>query len=396
MERIMDRSKKIKTVFFISIFFLALMTFLLSASAEEKETASEAISSQNIEQEVVESEAISSQNIEQEVVETETGFYYTVKKGDTLWDLSQKFSNTPYLWPDLWSDNSQITNPHLIYPGQRIRLFRRKDIETEARPVEEKPIETKAPPIEVEPEEVPQITTQETPDFKVVTKTYRYPSIDRVGFIKRKALAPEGFIFKVKDDKKLISSGDIIYISQKKNNSLTPGGRYTAYRTLKPIHDQTTGKYIGIQHYLLGIVEITNTAPRFAIAKVIRSFANIKVNDKLMPYKRRSKNIVQQKSKEGLLGKIIVAEEHNLIIGDKITAFIDKGEDDGVKPGQYYSIFYQEKASIAPVSRKEMPLDAVIFGKLIVLHTEKTTSTVYITATSRHITPGSSICTPPE
>ncbi|MCP4369328.1 MAG: hypothetical protein GY797_14615, partial [Deltaproteobacteria bacterium] len=297
----------------------------------------------------------------------------------------------------LWSDNSQITNPHLIYPGQRIRLFRRTDIEKEARPIiEEKPIETKAPPLEVEPEEVPQITTQETPDFKPVSKTYQYPSIDRVGFIKKKALAPEGFIFKVKEDKKLISTGDIIYISQNDNNPLAPGGRYTAYRTLEPIYDQTTGKYIGIQHYLLGVVEITNTAPRFAIAKIIRSFSNIKVNDKLMPYKRRSKNIVQQKSKEGLLGKIIIAEEHNLIIGDKTTAFIDKGEDDGVKPGQYYSLFYQEKSSMVPASRKKISLDAVIFGKLIVLHTEKTTSTVYITRTSRHITPGSAICTPPE
>ncbi|MCP4373030.1 MAG: LysM peptidoglycan-binding domain-containing protein, partial [Deltaproteobacteria bacterium] len=206
----MDRVKKTKIVFFISILFLALITFPLSAGAQNKE-----------QDEGTASEAVSSQNIEQEVVETETGFYYTVKKGDTLWDLSQKFSNTPYLWPDLWSDNSQITNPHLIYPGQRIRLFRRTDIEKEARPIiEEKPIETKAPPLEVEPEEVPQITTQETPDFKPVSKTYRYPSIDRVGFIKKKALAPEGFIFKVKEDKLLIAAGDIIYISQNKSNPL--------------------------------------------------------------------------------------------------------------------------------------------------------------------------------
>ena len=149
MERIMDRTKKIEIVFFIFIFFLALLAFPLSASTEEKETASE---------------AVSSTNIEEDVVETETGFYYTVKKGDTLWDLSHKFSYTPYLWPALWSNNSQIANPHLIYPGQRIRLFRRTDIEKETKPVmEEKPIETKAPPIEVEPEEVPQIVTQEIP-----------------------------------------------------------------------------------------------------------------------------------------------------------------------------------------------------------------------------------------
>ena len=255
----MSSNNRLRTILIIAMLFTALLAFPLSASAEEKETASE---------------AVSSKNIEEEIVETETGFYYTVKKGDTLWDLSQRFSDTPYLWPDLWSDNSQIANPHLIYPGQRIRLFRRTDIEKEARPViEEKPIETKAPPIEVEPE----ITTQEIPESKPVSKTYRYPAIDRVGFIKNKALTPEGFIFKVKEDKRLISTGDIVYVSQKESNPLTPGGRYTVYRTLEPIYDETTGKFIGIQHFLLGIVEITNTAPRFAIAKVIRSFSNIKV-----------------------------------------------------------------------------------------------------------------------
>jgi len=378
----MSSKNRFKTFLLAAMFVTALLAFPLSASAQEKETASE---------------AVSSTNIEQEVVKTETGFYYTVKKGDTLWDLSQKFSDTPYLWPDLWSNNSQIANPHLIYPGQRIRLYRRTDIEKEAGPViEEKPIETKAPPIEVEPEEVPEIATQEIPEAKPVSKTYRYPAIDRVGFIKNKALTPEGFIFKVKEDKKLISAGDIIYISQNESNPLTSGGIYTVYRTLEPIYDETTGKYIGIQHYLLGVVEITNTAPRFAIAKIIRSFSNIRVNDKLMPYKRRSINIAQQKSMEGLLGKIIVAEEHNILIGDSTTAFINKGEDDGVKPGQYYSIFYQDKSSIVPASRNKIPLDAVIFGKLIVLHTEKTTSTVYITATNRQVAPGSSICTPPE
>ena len=376
----MSSNNILRTILIIAMLVTALLFFPLSTSAEKKATASE---------------AVSSTNIEEEVIETETGFYYTVKKGDTLWDLSQRFSDTPYLWPDLWSDNSQIANPHLIYPGQRIRLFRRTDIEKEARPViEEKPIETKAPPIEVEPEEVPEIITQEIPEAKPVSRTYRYPAIDSVGFIKNKAITSEGFIFKVKEDKRLISTGDIVYVSQKESNPLTPGGRYTVYRTFDPIYDQTTGKYIGIQHYLLGVVEITNTAPRFAIAKVIRSFSNIKVNDQLVPYKRRSANIVHQKSKEGLLGKIIISEIHNILIGDRTTVFINKGEDNGVKPGQYYNIFYQEKSSIDPASRNKFPLDAVIFGKFIVLHTEKTTSTVYIISTNRQITPGSRICTP--
>ena len=37
-----------------------------------------------------------------DVVESETGFYYTIQKGDTLWDLSQQFSDSPWLWPELW------------------------------------------------------------------------------------------------------------------------------------------------------------------------------------------------------------------------------------------------------------------------------------------------------
>jgi len=55
----------------------------------------------------------------------EPGFYYTVKKGDTLWDLSQKFYDSEWVWPATWAQNKDIKNPHRIYPGQRIRLYQR-------------------------------------------------------------------------------------------------------------------------------------------------------------------------------------------------------------------------------------------------------------------------------
>lgn len=48
---------------------------------------------------------------------------YTVVKGDTLWDISAHFLNSPWLWPRLWQVNSQIENPHLIYPGDQLSLI---------------------------------------------------------------------------------------------------------------------------------------------------------------------------------------------------------------------------------------------------------------------------------
>ena len=47
---------------------------------------------------------------------------YVVVKGDTLWDISARFLEKPWLWPQIWKKNPQVQNPDLIYPGDIIRL----------------------------------------------------------------------------------------------------------------------------------------------------------------------------------------------------------------------------------------------------------------------------------
>jgi nucleoid-associated protein YgaU len=40
---------------------------------------------------------------------------YLIQPGDTLWDLAQKFLGNPYLWPQLWEQNTYIRDAHWIY-----------------------------------------------------------------------------------------------------------------------------------------------------------------------------------------------------------------------------------------------------------------------------------------
>lgn len=301
---------------------------------------------------ILPSAGIAAGNIEDHIIETETGIYYIVQPGDTLWDLSRQFSDSPWLWPDLWNENQQITNPHLIYPGDRIKLYRRTDA---------------------------NLVKEGAPGPQPAGKTFTYKDIDAVGFIRKVALASSGTIIDVKRPKTLISDFDEVYIAPETGQSFSVGEKYTIYRTLKEIRDNETKAYIGIQHLLLGVVEVTQIAPDVVVGKVEKTFREIEVDDMVTPYLKRPEIIEIKESVPGLKGKLIATEDHHKLIGQDRTAFIDKGEEDGIEIGQYYTVYIQ-KDDLAAINGKNQTfkLPPHKLGSVLVLHTEQNTATTLV------------------
>ena len=302
--------------------------------------------------------------------ETKNGYYYTVQKGDTLWDLSRRFADSPWVWPELWTENSTvIANPHLIYPGQKIRLTRKAGASPQMPAGSDKQLQANV--------------------------HYYYSSINQVGFIRRVPVAPQGVIFqKPVKGTTMIAEGDIVYLKPEGNAALQTGGLFTVYRTFDPLYDQSTKELIGTQHLLVGIVQVTQRQPEYAIGKVLKSYRPILLSDKLMPYSRQNPRILLEKSKEGIDGTIMMSEEHLNMFAELNTAFIDRGRIHGIKEGQIYSVYYRDENKLGTAKSSQTITIPVDCGELIVLHVEDTNSTVLITDTEKELFAGALMRTP--
>ena len=307
-----------------------------------------------------------------------TGFYYTVQKGDTLWDLSQKFYNSEWDWPGLWELNDEIKNPHLIYPGERLRVFFKGGLSLENRPILVEPEKTQEP-IEVKPVEieVKEIAAPEPvkPEIKL---TFVYPFIDKVGFIKKQAVSPAGKVLREKQGADLISENDIIYVEASKHDSLIPGQKYQIYETAKIAKRK-------IRHSIKGIIEIDEKRNDYYTAKVIETFVDINPDDFIMNFLERDKEFIVKKNNETINAKLICNDEDDSMFGEGQLVYMDFGEDKGIEPGQIYTIYKNLNKKKSSFSKKKIEIDPIKTGELIVLHTEDISSTALIFTNEQEI-----------
>lgn len=226
---------------------------------------------------------------------------YTIKKGDTLWDISSRFLKNPFLWPALWQRNPYITNPHWIYPGNPIRLSAMEEMKkVEEKVAEEKPKEiVKEPEVKkVEPpppiEKKPEVVAEVKPP-KVEEKPLYFPEIRSAGFMSDIEYRGIGIVLEGRDGKNLMAAGDIIYLAFKTSESVLIGNKYTVVHAAREVVHPVTYKRIGRKYNIMGNIQIIDQHGNFFTAKVIESFDAIQIGDFVQPYSKERM--------EGFVGK---------------------------------------------------------------------------------------------
>ena len=319
-------------------------------------------------------------------------FTYTVKKGDTLWDISDRLYRDPWVWPKVWQWNPTITNPHWIYPGTELRLYYRVPGTTILAVVPRGAVPTTSAAVAAPPSP-PSLPPP--PPLPPRVPTLVFKDIDQVGFITPFRPQGEGFILGEMHDKVLMGQGDEIFLQLKPPRQSAVGDRYYVFSTSDLIRHPITSQEVGYLNTPMGVVEVTEVAPDHAKARVLTSYNVISKGDILMPYRKRAEEIVLQDGTEPKEGRIVVAKDEIRLSGDRQIVFIDLGADNDVKAGNRFEVYREPRVRRYYVGQVTSVGEELIsslmsepVGELLVLSTEKETAAAIVTKTKIELYPG--------
>lgn len=228
---------------------------------------------------------------------------HTVRRGDTLWEISAKYYQNGYQWPRIWSYNPQIQNPHWIYPGDRVRL------REPGRPT------------------LGDIGVMRTQ--RVVPPQTIF--LRDVGWLEDREEDAWGEIVGSPDDQMLLSTGDDAYIRIEGDHPIALGQELTLYRPLGTGNIAGRGELVSIRG--TARVERYNPRTKMIRAKIIEALDVIERGAKVGPLGRRFDVVPPRTAEVDLETRIVASLWPHVYYAQNQVVFLEKGEKDGLRPG---------------------------------------------------------------
>ena len=252
---------------------------------------------------------------------------YTVVKGDTLWDISGKFLQKPWQWPQIWHNNPQIENPHLIYPGDVITLT----------------IVDGQPRLSVSRNNgvlklSPHIRETEHQDaIKVIPIDAIAAYLTSPKVVGKDDLDNAPYIIDFAGEYLVAAAGDRVYV-----RSITEPKHlaYTIYRQGETYKNPETGEILGYEAKYIADTTLQRPGDP-ATLLITKSKSEIRIGDRLMPNQEGqvALNYFPRAPKSMISGSIISVLNGVSQIGRHDIVIVDKGSRDGLKAGHVLDIY---------------------------------------------------------
>ncbi|MBN1142198.1 MAG: LysM peptidoglycan-binding domain-containing protein [Deltaproteobacteria bacterium] len=286
---------------------------------------------------------------------------YVIHKGDTLWGVSQRFLKDPDYWPNLWSRNPSITNPHLIYPGQKIILY-----DGGILVVGEKRESLAGLG--------PDIVEEQFSEDAVTVKTYGGAK----GFLSPEDIEGAGIIIDAVDNRLLLTKDDTLFLQMKNPDSAAIGDSFTVFRADKTISHPRTGSTLGYRVLDLGTLQLKETNPKVATGVITEGYQEIRRGDRLLPLRPMEYHIDLKKAQAPLSGFIIAATTDAISLASYDVILIDRGAEDGLVAGNLLYLARERTVTDKSLVSKDVQLPDIFLGNAVILETGAHSSSALI------------------
>lgn len=252
---------------------------------------------------------------------------YTVKRGDTLWDIASLFLRDPWLWPEIWHVNPTVQNPHLIFPG---------DVLTLAYGADGSPQVTLArgDAVRVQP------LVRSGPLNGGAIPTIPYEAIaaflGKPGILSKEELEAAPRVAALRDRHLIGGMGNELYVKNVGDNG---PGRYNILRVGDQLKDPENGRVLGYMGVFAGVAQIDEVA-ELSRARVVDSARETAAGDVLLleDLSVVASDIIPHAPSRDVRGQIMAVVDGVSLIGQYQVVALNRGADAGLRVGNVLAI----------------------------------------------------------